>query len=755
MATDDEAHQRPWYRRPWIWVAGVAGAFALGLVVVVGSFWLIYANASIPPPDELELPDPTVVLSARGERIATLDPAAVRENVRLGRLPDHVWQAVVAVEDQGFFDHEGYSLSAIARAFWTNLRSLEIQQGASTITQQYVELAVEDVSDSYWGKFREVALAARLDDQVDKRRILQMYLNAVPWGRGTRGIEAAAQTYFGVPATELTLNQAATLAGMIAAPTAFDPGRNPDPARQRRAIVLDAMVTTGALDRATAAEVRDAPLPEIRTDPLVAFGIHAYFLDTVRQRVPRLLNEPAADVYAGLVVKTTLQTRFQQLAVETLRRQLDPTPYSGGIVTTDVRTGAVLAVVGGRDYDRQQFNTATRGRNQPGSAFKPVTLTELVARGYSPTSDVEAPRTYTVTAGGDTAEVRNYSGSGYGVVSVREATVRSINTAYVKMAEELGFESIPAMAQRLGIDQELPAVPSLTLGTGDVSVLSMVEAYGTLAAGGVHHEPFLVTSIENQAGEVLYEHTSEETQVIEPNVAAVVSDVLRDVVAYGTGTAAALPRPVAGKTGTTNDYRDAWFVGYTPQFATAVWVGNLDNTPMPGVTGGSLPAEIFSAYLTRALEPFEPAAFPEPDYRGLREFDELADAPRRAPSTPSATPPSTSPTSPSPATGTGTGTATGTGTGAGTGTGTGTTPPPSPTPSAGPNGSPSPAPTQSPGRPAPTPASPSPRPSPSAASPTPPSSPSPPRQDQASPGSAQAQAGDQPPARTGESTSAN
>jgi penicillin-binding protein 1A len=611
-------------RRWWlIALGGVVAVGVLGAASVAFAFHRIYDQASIPSEDELVLADPTVVLDADDELVQTLERAAVRENVTLDDLPSHVPDAVLAAEDRRFYEHRGFSIRGIARAAWANVRAGEVVQGASTIHQQYVALAVADIDDSFAGKFREAAVAAKLDDEFDDDRILEMYLNSVPFGRTAYGIQAAARTYFDVDAADLDVEQAATLAGMIAAPTAFDPERNPEGAAARRDFVLGGMATTGALDRERADELLGTELPELRTEPLFSLGPDAYFLDVVRDQLPELIGDDV-DVSSGLTVRTTLDSRAQQLAHDHLQDHLGDAADSGAIVSIDPASGAVRTLLGGPDYAEQQFNVAIDGRRQIGSSFKTFALAELVARGYDPDeSEVDAPREHTIETDTDTVTVGNYSGQGYGEVSVRHATRDSINTAFVLLADALGHDEVAEMAVRLGIQQEIAAVPSTVLGTTDLSPLEVTAAYATLSAEGVRNAPYLVERVETHDGELLYEHAPDPEEVLTVDEAAVITDVLVDVVTEGTGTAADIGRPVAGKTGTTNEFRDAWFVGYTPELATAVWVGNQDNSPMDGVAGGSIPAATWGTYVAAVLEDTEVRGFPSPDTSGLEPFEDL------------------------------------------------------------------------------------------------------------------------------------
>jgi penicillin-binding protein 1A len=622
-ARSDEQRRRL-LGRPWVLallVLTTVGVLAAATAAL--AFYRVYEGATIPSEDELVVPDPTLVLDHAGETVQTLEPAAIRENVSIDDLPQHVPDAVLAAEDRRFYEHRGFSARGIVRAAWANLTAGEVVQGASTIHQQYVAMAVADIDDSYTGKFREVAIAARLDDEFSKDRILEMYLNSVPFGRSAYGIQAAARTYFDVDAVDLDLEEAAVLAGMIAAPTAFDPERNPEGASARRDFVLGGMVEIDAVDAATAEDLRGTELPELRTEPLFAYGPDAYFLDEVRDRVSEVLDDDR-DFSTGLRVHTTLDRTAQQLAHDSLREHLGDAADSGAVVTVDSATGAVRTLLGGADYETQQFNVATDGLRQIGSSFKTFALAELVDQGFDPDdSEVDAPREYEVETDTDTATIGNYSGRGHGEVSVREATVESINTAYVILSEELGHDNVVEMANRLGIRQEITPVPSSVLGTADLTTLEVTAAYATLGAEGVRHDPYLIERIESHDGEVLFEHEPDPDEVLDPNTAAVVTDVLVDVVERGTGTAAAIDHPVAGKTGTTNDFRDAWFVGYTPTLTTSVWIGNRDNTPMDGVAGGSIPAVTWSVYMGQLLEGTDVTSFPAPDPSDLEPFEEL------------------------------------------------------------------------------------------------------------------------------------
>ncbi len=628
---------RPRWRGPVTLALLVPAAMLACALLLAG----LYALSAIPLPGDITAAE-SVVYDHEGNEVGSLSPRAARQDVTLSALPAHVPAAVMAAEDRGFYRHDGISLSGVARAIFVNATAGEIRQGGSTITQQYVKNAIVGSERSLVRKAKEAVLAMKIERQLSKDQILEHYLNTIYWGRGAYGIEAAAQTYYGLSATDLSLNQAATLAGMIQAPENLDPREAPEAADDRRRYVLDGMVEGGWLEPTLHREVVAAGLPDVSERATADHGPAAYFIDAVRRDlIARLGGERGA--YSGLRVHTTLDVRAQEIAQRALTDGLGGAATSGAVVTIDPATGAIVALVGGPDFAAQQVNTAIRTTNtpgrQPGSSFKPFTLTALVAGGVSPESRFEAPAELQVESAGGPTTVGNYGGHDHGVQTVREATWTSTNTVYMQLIDLVGAERVAETARALGLGDapELPAVPSLTLGTASVTPVEMASAYATLAAGGLRTPAALITRIESAEGEVLFEADVEQTQVLPANDAAIVTDVLRGVIAHGTGRGADIGRPAAGKTGTTDDYRDAWFVGFTPQYATAVWVGNLDNSPMAEVTGGSVPANIWSSYMAALHDGLEVLDFPPPDLSGK---DVLNPAPE-----PGATPgPSASPT---------------------------------------------------------------------------------------------------------------
>ncbi len=636
-------HHPSWAVR-W-WFVTVPVAVVAMLVLAVGAILLLdYQRASVPPAGDAAIASPTVLVDSQGEEIAQLDPAVVGEHVEVDNLPDHVIDAVLAAEDGSFWEHGGVSFSSTVRAALVNLRSGEVEQGASTITQQYVDLTTPGTGRSLRAKMYEAAAALKVEDELGKEAVLERYLNSVPFGRDTAGIDTAARVYFEVPAVDLDVNQAATLAGMIAAPSAFDPETNPEGATRRRNIVLDAMAEAGWLSTEEAERVRADELPEVTGERLVQYGDAAYVVDAVRRELEAELGPEGLG--RGLVVETTISRRAQELAQTTLRDHVGGQPWTGAVVTIDPATGGVRALVGGADFAEQNFNAAIQAERQPGSSFKPFTLTAFVEEGFSPdTSRFPAPAELEVGTGANSTTVHNFGNRGFGELTVREATQNSVNTVYMQMVEEVTPEAVVDVADRLGIESDLPAVPSIALGTGSVTPFEMASAYATLAAEGVHRTPFIITRVERADGEVVYEADVDEHEAVDPQVAGVVTDVLADVVASGTGTAAQLEHPVAGKTGTTDDGRDAWFVGYTTQLATAVWIGNADNSPMGDATGGGLAAPLWGDYMGQVMAPLEILELPTASTDGLDPLDEVPDP---EPTTAEPTPPERPPTEPEP-----------------------------------------------------------------------------------------------------------
>ena len=644
MAARAATSSRPWYRRWWL-VLLVFPAILAAAVGLLG-FYLVFSN--VPLPDDIDART-SVVYDVNEQEVSGLAADLTREDRDLGELPEHVSQAVMGAEDRGFADHRGISARGITRALFTNVRSGDIEQGGSTITQQYIKNAAAGTEQTYRRKVREAALAIKLEQAYEKDDILEFYLNTIYWGRGAYGIEAAAGAYFDVGAHELDVNQAATLAGMIAAPEAMDPAENPERADQRRRYTLRGMLEEGWIDQARHDELVEAGLPAVTERQRIDLGPNAWYLDAVRREVTRIPELEQSELFRNLRIYTELDPRLQELAQDTLTRAMADGPTDGGaIASVHPATGGVRALVGGADITRDENNVALRNPRPVGSSFKAFTLQAYLAAGHSPESRMSAPASITIDNDGEDYTAHNYGNQAYGEQSIYQATASSTNTVYIQMQEEAGRERVVEATRRAGApisrddepfptapqnrpeDWRLPAFASVTLGSESFTPLEMASAYGSWAAEGLHVTPHIITRIESQDGAVLYEPELTEAQDVELNVARTVTDVLRGVVEAGTGQAAQLGRPAAGKTGTTQNSQDAWFVGYVPQLSTAVWFGNMDNSEIEGeaTTGGGLAAPVWGEYMAAAVEPWDVEEFVRPD---LTQFDATGDEPEGCP----------------------------------------------------------------------------------------------------------------------------
>jgi penicillin-binding protein 1A len=652
---------RPW-KRPWWWanvVVSVVLAFVAAHMAVEWTF------AQVPMPPEARLPSSARVYDVHGNLIATYRDEVTRFIVDTRDLPDHVGQAVVAAEDRTFYDHEGVDLAGMARAAWANLTSGTVEQGGSTITQQYIKNAVlEDSSRTMDRKIKEGILAIKLERTLSKEKILDSYLNTVYFGRGAYGIEAAARTYFAKHARQLKLVEAAYLAGIIPAPGAY---QTEETGLARRHHVLTAMraegyITQAEFDKADNAKLRFATSPQLRDRHQPA----AYFMEWLRKDF--LYPRFGECLYrCGLKIYTTIDMDMQADAENAVSTVLDEEGDPPAALVSMTPSGEVRAMVGGPDYTNVRkargYNFATDGKRQAGSSFKPFTLLQAIEEGISPSSRFsgESPKTIddpTCTGPDGVWEPENYGGSSYGTLDLRSATANSVNTVFAELITEVGAADVADLVQRFGFTGtygtgEIEPNCSLALGTLDVSVLEMARAYAGFAARGNLPEATPLRYVQNRSGKCLLGYGVPDkmnckkvvdtggTQVVDQNSADVLTETLTGVVEAGTATSAQIGRPVAGKTGTTQDNRDSWFAGYTPQLATVVWMGypieagpdgkkgtaddisplmhycgTAECRPVHGidVTGGSFPAEIWSAFMSAALEGAEIMYFPTPAF---------------------------------------------------------------------------------------------------------------------------------------------
>jgi penicillin-binding protein 1A len=635
--------KRGFLRRYW-W-AFAAAPFVL-LFLLLATLLFVYSRLGLPAtPPPLQT---TYILDREGNVLGTFHASVDRTIVPFNRMPKSLRDAVIAAEDQGFYEHSGIDPLGVMRAAWNDLIAHEVVQGGSTITMQLVKnvYAGHYETDRKTGqttyvvpprtftqKVREALLAMKLERTYSKDEILAKYLNTIYFGHGAYGVEAAAQAYWGIHASELNMIRSATLAGLISSPSLFDPIDHPIDAEIRRNYVLDRMAALGTISPERAARLK---LQDVRTHPSdgnLSFPPKlGYFLDYTKRALIAKYDE--AQVFGGgLKAITGLDPQMQAAAEEAVAARLDtPGDPEAAVVAIDPATGEVRAMYGGRNWGTSQVNLATgdggTGR-QAGSAFKPFTLTaameanvSLSSRWYGPgTITIQDPRCYT---DGEPWTLSNASDEESGTFSLATATAYSVNTVFAQVASLVGPDAVADAAHRMGIRSKLQPVCSITLGTQAVTPLEMTNAYATLAARGIRRWATPVHAVRDASGAVLDRTTSGRgKRVISTNDADLVTYALENVIRYGTGTAANIGRPAAGKTGTAQDYVDAWFCGYVPRLATCVWIGYpkgeipLENVEgYSAVYGGTIPALIWHDFMLKATERMPVQEFPTPSFEG-------------------------------------------------------------------------------------------------------------------------------------------
>ncbi len=620
-------------------VIGVAGAgLALGVALLAPEVHGVLTAGDVGRPQDLvklgELAQNSVVYGRDGKVLAVLHAEENRSPVPLAQVPAHVVNAILDVEDDGYWHHSGVNLRASLRALVTNVSVGEVRQGGSTITQQLVKNALLTPEKSVDRKVKEAVLAVRLEDKLSKTEILERYLNTVYFGNGAYGVQAAAETYFNTDVERLTAGQAALLAGIIRNPVGYDPVRNPRVAEARRNLALDSMVEQGHLSPGDAAAMRAEPLPDRVHTPLPP--PNDYFVEEVKQALlddPRLGETPAERYNAlfkgGLRVHTTLDPGLQAKAQagrdRVLPAALTKGRFTSALVSLEPATGYVRAMVAGDNFGATKYNLATgRGGSgrQPGSSYKPFVLLAALEAGHGPNDIIDGTSPCTLSPPGFAPYTPgNYEGSAGGVMSLTDATAKSVNCAYARLGLEVGLDKVVDMANRLALKKQKPqAYPSISLGAQETTPLEMAAAYATMANDGVYHAPRFVERVEDRRGKVVFEGPDEGRRVVSAQNARVAMSVLRAVVERGTGTRARLPgRQVWGKTGTSQNHENAWFVGSTVQLTTAVWMGSPSaNVPMLNVggirvAGGTYPARIWSAFMTEAMKGLPALPIPPPD----------------------------------------------------------------------------------------------------------------------------------------------
>ncbi len=575
-------------------------------VGIIGTGAAAYVVLSVSAPDVYRLPERErgiVVLAANGEVLAHRG-VFQGDQIRLDELPDYVPEAVIAIEDRRFYSHFGVDPIGLIRAAYANMRSGRIVQGGSTITQQLAKNLFLQPERTYKRKLQELVLALWLEYTYSKEEILQLYVNRVYFGGGAYGVEAAAQRFFDKSARYVNLPEAAMLAGALKAPSRYSPTASRERSRARAALVLDAMVRSEFISPIDGRLAVDNPAALARVSTASA---KQYIVDWIAELVPSFV----AASENNLIVHTTIDIEMQEAAEAVVRRHLDANGTASNVsqAAAVVMTprGEIRALIGGASYAQSQYNRAVQAQRQPGSAFKPFVYLAALENGLTPeTIRVDEPFRI-----GDW-QPRNYSGRHYGPVSLRQGLVNSLNTIAVRLTMELGVGEVVERARRLGIRTPLHNNASLALGTAEVILLELTGAYGSFANGGFGVLPHVITQITTTSGELVYRRDgSGAGRVIEPRHVGAMNDMLSQVIREGTGRRGALgEHPAAGKTGTSQDSRDAWFVGYTAALVAGVWTGNDDGTPMRDVTGGGLPTEIWRDIMMAAMRGYAPAPLP-------------------------------------------------------------------------------------------------------------------------------------------------
>jgi penicillin-binding protein 1A len=568
---------------------------ALAFVIILPVAYVAYCMATLPENGGLVIeptPSALIVEAPDGQVFAT---RGVFKGDKLSPqdIPANLSRAIIAIEDRHFYEHRGFYVPSMVRAAIRNIVFGSVREGGSTITQQLARMTYLSPERTIKRKIQEAILAMWMERTLGKEEILSRYLNTAYFGAGVYGVDAAAKRYFGKTAKELSLSESAMLAGLVRAPSALAPTRHLEGARQRAALVLNAMVQTGAISREQADAARRQPTV-LRVPPDNPPGTN-YFVDMLGGDVKRLVGSAPPDVS----VRSTLDLDLQNIAESVIARRLKAEGRAKKVgqaaLVALAPDGAILAMVGGRDYNESQFNRATQAKRQPGSLFKVFVYLTAFQKGLDPQmTAVDRP----VQIG--KWEPENYSGRFRGVVTLRSAFANSINSVAVQLADAVGIQSVIDTARKLGVQSELPAVPSLALGAGEVTLLEMTRAFAAIAADAESVEPYAVRAIRS-GDRVLYSRQKTQLQPAgNPGARAAMHDVLASVVREGTARGARINVPAEGKTGTSQNHKDAWFIGFTNDIVVGVWVGNDDNTPTKGVTGGDLPARIWNEFVSQS-----------------------------------------------------------------------------------------------------------------------------------------------------------
>lgn len=594
------------------------GGIWIGVITFI---YILYCAVDLPDIHQVTQPPlrPSVELESKDGTLFARYGDLVGESVSLPSLPKYVPQAIIAIEDRRFYDHFGIDIFGILRAAYHNIAAGRTVQGGSTLTQQLAKNLFLTPERAMKRKVQEMLLALWLEHTYTKDQILTAYLNRVYLGSGAYGIDAAAQTYFNKSAKELNIREAAMIAGLLRAPSRYSPLHDPAGSFERAKVVMQAMVEEGYISEAQR-RVAVASAPKLDRKKLGG-NAERYFADYVYDQLSSMI----ADTQQDMVVKTTLDLSLERLAerhVESvLSKQGEAKNVSEAALVTLAPDGAIRALTGGRSYAQSQYNRATQALRQPGSAFKPIIYLTAIEHGLTPDDIVtDEP----VSIGKYSPD--NYDGKFHGQMTARQALAESINTIAVKLLDQVGIGQVIQMAKDLGVSSPLSRNAALALGASEVSPLELATVYASLASGGKAIEPYAITKISSRSGQTLYRRQDGNLpQVVDADAVATLTGMMEDVIQYGTGKGANIGRPAAGKTGTTSDYRDAWFAGFTADYTTVVWMGNDDNSSTKKVTGGSLPAVLWREYMADAEQGLPVASLRNASF-AQRVIDEAEEA---------------------------------------------------------------------------------------------------------------------------------
>ena len=594
-----------WHLLGWLLTLGLGGgAIALGII------WHKLENslpASVADVPSYARPNTLTIKAGDGTVLKEIGPVT-HEKVKLDNLPDIVHQAFVANEDRRFYEHEGVDFKGIARAVVVNFKAGEAAEGGSTITQQLARMAFLDREKRIWRKLKEMRIASEIEKNLEKEEILETYLNLVYLGSGSYGVADAAWVYFGKTPQELNIAEAATLASVVPAPSIYSPFQNPQLVKKQRDLVIDGMVEQGFISPADAVNAKATEIVTDRHNPKRLNRRASYFTNYIEEELPKYVA-PEILQAGGVVIETTLNPQWQQAAEKTSQYALKQYGSwmkfkQAAIVAIDPRTGHISAMVGGQDFGKNQYNRVTQAQRQPGSTFKTFVYSAAIAAGFSPYKNYLDAEYFV-----DGYKPKNYKEKYRDkYISIYDALVTSTNTVALRTMIDVGWNPTIEIAKKMGIKSELKPTYSLALGSWEVNLLELTSAYGTLANKGNYREAHGISKILDRQGNIVYQADFKPQVALNEETAAMMTWMLRGVVTSGTAIPAQIGRPAAGKTGTSDESRDLWYIGYIPQVTTGVWLGNDDNQPTTGTSG--VAAEMWRKFMLEVVKEMPVESFP-------------------------------------------------------------------------------------------------------------------------------------------------